>query len=146
MSIMIRNCFALLICFSFVISATYSTVKAQSAERNSPREKNKQTAAKVVASEKSAQSEERLAFAIQIVSSLADEARNYKDESLKVKVQARAADVLWNFNQERARAIFERARILENYKKINTKNKVQAYVKYMSDKIEATKKKRSSEI
>jgi len=39
----------------------------------------------------------------------------------------------------------EQARILENYKKINTKNKAQAYVKYMRDKIEATKKK-SSEI
>jgi phospholipase C len=35
----------------------------------------------------------------------------------------------------------EQARILENYKKINTKNKAQAYVKYMRDKIEATKKK-----
>jgi hypothetical protein len=31
------------------------------------------------------------------------------------------------------------ARILENYKKIDTKNKAQAYVKYMRDKIEATK-------
>jgi phospholipase C len=37
----------------------------------------------------------------------------------------------------------EQARILENYKEINTKNKAQAYVKYMRDKIEATKKKRS---
>jgi phospholipase C len=34
----------------------------------------------------------------------------------------------------------EQARILENYKQINTKNKAQAYVKYMRDKIEATKK------
>jgi len=37
----------------------------------------------------------------------------------------------------------EQARILENYKKINTKNKAQAYVKYMRDKIETTKNKRS---
>ncbi len=29
--------------------------------------------------------------------------------------------------------------ILESYKKIDTKNKAQAYVKYMRDKIEATK-------
>ncbi|HEY4424661.1 MAG TPA: alkaline phosphatase family protein [Pyrinomonadaceae bacterium] len=34
----------------------------------------------------------------------------------------------------------EQARILENYKQIDTKNKAQAYVKYMRDKIEATKK------
>lgn len=40
----------------------------------------------------------------------------------------------------------EQARILENYRKINTKNKAQAYVKYIRDKIEATKKKRSAEI
>jgi phospholipase C len=35
----------------------------------------------------------------------------------------------------------EQARILENYKKIDTKTKAQAYVKYMRDKIEATKRR-----
>src|SRR5690349_2543532 len=35
----------------------------------------------------------------------------------------------------------EQARILENYKKINTKNQAQAYVKYMRDKVEATKRR-----
>jgi hypothetical protein len=53
--------------------------------------------------------EARLAFAIQVVSSLADEARGYKDESLRVRVQARAADVLWNVDRERARTLFDRA-------------------------------------
>jgi phospholipase C len=33
----------------------------------------------------------------------------------------------------------EQARILESHKKLNTKNEAQAYVKYMRDKIEATK-------
>jgi len=37
----------------------------------------------------------------------------------------------------------EQARILENYKKIDTKNKAQDYVKCMRDKIEATKKRTS---
>jgi len=107
---MTRDRFALLLSLLIAISATYSTVIAQSVVRKPPpRDKNKPVAEKGAASERTAQSEERLAFAIQVVSSLADEARNYKDESLKVKVQARAADVLWNFNQERARAIFERA-------------------------------------
>src|SRR2546430_3358140 len=50
----------------------------------------------------------RLAYAIQIVSALADEARNYKDESLRVKIQARAADVLWDVEQARARTLFDR--------------------------------------
>lgn len=53
--------------------------------------------------------EARLVFAIQVVSSLADEARSYKDESLRAKVQARAADVLWNVDRERARTLFGRA-------------------------------------
>jgi len=35
----------------------------------------------------------------------------------------------------------EQARILENYKKINTKHQAQAYVKYMKDKIDATKRR-----
>ena len=34
----------------------------------------------------------------------------------------------------------EQARIIENYKQIDTKNKAQAYVRYMRDKIEAKKK------
>src|SRR5690242_8448862 len=53
--------------------------------------------------------EARVAFAIQVVSSLADEARSYKDESLRVRIQARAADVLWTADEERARALFIRA-------------------------------------
>lgn len=57
-----------------------------------------------------AQSKEaRYAFAIEVVLSLADEARSYKDESLRVRIQARAADVLWNVDRERARILFARA-------------------------------------
>jgi hypothetical protein len=53
--------------------------------------------------------EARLAFAIQLVSSLADEARTYKDEPLRARIQARAADVLWRVDRERARTLFARA-------------------------------------
>lgn len=53
--------------------------------------------------------EARVAFAIQVVSSLAEEARSYKDESLSVRIQARAADVLWIADRNRARALFVRA-------------------------------------
>src|SRR6185369_2575264 len=52
---------------------------------------------------------DRVAFSVQIVSSLADEARLYKDEALSVRIQARAADVLWNADRGRARALFVRA-------------------------------------
>ncbi len=51
----------------------------------------------------------RLAFALQVISSLADEARNYKDQSLRVRVQASTADALWNVDRARARSLFVRA-------------------------------------
>ncbi len=53
--------------------------------------------------------EARLAFAIHLVSSLADDARSFKDDSLRVRVQARAADILWNVDRARARTLFERS-------------------------------------
>jgi hypothetical protein len=54
-------------------------------------------------------SEARQAYAIQVVSSLADEARSYKNESLAVKVQAWAANLLWQADRDRARILFKRA-------------------------------------
>lgn len=48
-------------------------------------------------------------FAIQLVSSLADDARNFKDDALKIQVQARVADMLWDVDRVRARVLFERA-------------------------------------
>ena len=51
----------------------------------------------------------RLAFAIQVISSLADEARSYKNQSLGVRVQASAAGALWKVDRERARTLFTRA-------------------------------------
>src|SRR5215203_3567533 len=47
--------------------------------------------------------------AISLVSSLADEARSFKDETRRARVQARAADVLWDTDPERARELFRRA-------------------------------------
>ncbi|MCA1816725.1 MAG: hypothetical protein LC746_10025 [Acidobacteria bacterium] len=53
--------------------------------------------------------EARRSTAISLVTSLADEARSYRDEILRARVQARAADALWETDQERARALFRRA-------------------------------------
>lgn len=87
------------------------TTNAQSRPRKPPAEgPDKPTAAKAVPEDDPAGLKEaRLAFAIQVVSSLADEARGYKQESLRVEVQARAADVLWNVDRARARTLFVRA-------------------------------------
>jgi hypothetical protein len=99
---------SLLLAMCFGIATASSIAHAQSSAPAAKRDKPNQPAAVQVPADANSE-EERLALAIQIVSSLADEARSYKDESLKVKVQARAADVLWNLNKDRARSIFERA-------------------------------------
>ena len=53
--------------------------------------------------------EARRATAISLISSLADEARGFRDETLRARVQARAADALWETDAERGRALFRRA-------------------------------------
>jgi hypothetical protein len=44
-----------------------------------------------------------------LVTSLADEARSFKDQTRRARVQARAADILWDTDPERARDLFRRA-------------------------------------
>lgn len=51
----------------------------------------------------------RRATAITLVNSLADEARSFRDPVLRARVQAQAADALWETDQERARTLFRRA-------------------------------------
>jgi hypothetical protein len=53
--------------------------------------------------------ESRRTTAVTLVSSLADEARSFHDESLRARVQARAADALWETDQDRSRTLFRRA-------------------------------------
>ena len=52
---------------------------------------------------------ERRAFAISLVTSLADETRNYNDGALRPRVLARAADTLWDADSDTARTLFRRA-------------------------------------
>lgn len=53
--------------------------------------------------------EARRTTAISLVTSLADEARSFRDHTLRARVQARAADALWETERERARLLFRRA-------------------------------------
>ena len=53
--------------------------------------------------------EARRQTSINLVNSLADEARNFANPTLRARAQARAADVLWDADGERARALFRRA-------------------------------------
>ncbi|MDQ3651332.1 MAG: hypothetical protein M3458_13865 [Acidobacteriota bacterium] len=75
--------------------------------------KNKKTTALATGSRAAAavdpMTEVRRTTAILLVTSLADEARNFHNHTLRARVQARAADALWETDKERARALFRRA-------------------------------------
>ncbi|MDT7602048.1 MAG: hypothetical protein QOF61_45 [Acidobacteriota bacterium] len=51
----------------------------------------------------------RRATAVNLINSLADEARGFRDPALRARVQMQAADALWESEQERARTLFRRA-------------------------------------
>lgn len=62
--------------------------------------------------DKSAQNEIeqlRRTTALALITSLADEARNYQDEALRARVQARAAEALWKTDRDRANTLFYKA-------------------------------------
>jgi hypothetical protein len=61
------------------------------------------------AEEADAEAAQQRTVAISLVSTLADEARSFKDQTRRARVQARAADVLWDTDPERARELFRRA-------------------------------------
>jgi hypothetical protein len=52
---------------------------------------------------------ERRAYALSLVTSLAEEARSYNDLALRPRVMARAADLLWDSDRVMARGLFIRA-------------------------------------
>lgn len=56
-----------------------------------------------------AAADERRNAVVMLAASLADEARSFRDEQLRARVQMRAADALWETDQERARVLFQRA-------------------------------------
>ncbi|MCA1594380.1 MAG: hypothetical protein LC754_17490 [Acidobacteria bacterium] len=53
--------------------------------------------------------EARRTTALAMLNSLADEARNFHDQTLRARTQARTADALWETDKERARTLFRRA-------------------------------------
>ena len=64
---------------------------------------------KVNNEEADAEAAQQRTVAISLVTSLADEARSFKDQTRRARVQARAADVLWDTDPDRARELFRRA-------------------------------------
>ena len=71
--------------------------------------KAKPTTTPAAAEDADAEAAQQRTVAISLVSTLADEARSFKDQTRRARVQARAADVLWDTDRERARELFRRA-------------------------------------
>jgi len=71
--------------------------------------KPKTPIAKKAVAEVDPQIEARRTLAISLLSSLADEARSFRDLGQRARVQARIADELWDVDPENARALFKRA-------------------------------------
>jgi hypothetical protein len=74
-----------------------------------PAAKTKKPAVKKVAAEVDPLAEARRTMASSLLTSLADEARSFRDLALRARVQARTADALWDTEPENARALFRRA-------------------------------------
>ena len=69
----------------------------------------KKAAKPAAAEDADAEAAQQRTVAISLVSTLADEAKGFKDQTRRARVQARAADVLWDSDPERARELFRRA-------------------------------------
>jgi len=96
-----RQLFAL---FGATLFISFLAASAQT-QTNKPKT-SKSTPANADATDEAAQ---RRAVAISLVTTLADEARTFKDQTRRARVQARAADVLWDTDPDRARELFHRA-------------------------------------
>ena len=92
------------------LAASCLAALASSAAAQAPAARpEKKPAARPAAEAADPVAEMRRTTAVAAVSSLADEARDFRDAALRARVQARAADVLWETEREKARALFRRA-------------------------------------
>ena len=84
---------------------TGSLVNAQTPAPKSPADKKN---APAIAKE-DPDLQQRRSVALAALQSLAIEARSYREEPLRARVQARIADALWDQDQDAARTLFRRA-------------------------------------
>ncbi|MBV8857860.1 MAG: hypothetical protein JOZ02_13075 [Acidobacteria bacterium] len=96
-----------LLAFALCVSALAPA--AASAQAPPPAAAQKKPAAKSPGKEADPMAEVRRASAVSLVSALADEARTFSEPALRARVQARAADALWETDKEKARGLFRRA-------------------------------------
>jgi hypothetical protein len=80
--------------------------QVQTEKKSAPKSTQKRSAKPDAANPLDSQ---RRKVATSLLTSLADEARSYQDQTLRARVQARSADALWDSDVEKARALFRRA-------------------------------------
>jgi hypothetical protein len=76
---------------------------------NFSNQEKKVKASKAKSEEADAEAAQQRTIAISLLTTLADDARNFKDLTRRARVQARAADALWESDPDRARELFRRA-------------------------------------
>ena len=90
-----------------VVTLCLSSFASVWAQTPAPKQRNQSPAAVRTAADPLA--ETRRANAISLINSLADDARGFHDAQLRARVQARAADTLWDTDKEHAKILFRRA-------------------------------------
>src|SRR5829696_3167358 len=95
---------------ALALCTVVSPVRAGAQEAPAAKPKPAKASAKKPAAEPAdPMAELRRTTAISLVSSLADDARAFRDPALRARVQARAADALWETEREKAVTLFRRA-------------------------------------
>jgi hypothetical protein len=96
-----------------VIALTFSAfAQAPSDKKTSPAKSAKSKPAKLDATkeeEEDAVATQNRIIAVSLLTALADDAHSFRDQKLRARVQARAADALWDSDSEKARTLFRRA-------------------------------------
>ena len=96
----------LLASLSNINAQTTTPAKTATPAKVSAADKSKAAAAR---DEAKRLEEQRRVTAVALLISLADEARSYRNQTLRARIQARAADILWETDAEKSRALFRRA-------------------------------------
>jgi hypothetical protein len=95
---------------TFCAAANAQTPPVKTApQKQTKTEKGARAGTRERADAAAAVADERRTAVVMLAASLADEARSFRDETLRARVQMRAADALWETDQERARVLFHRA-------------------------------------
>jgi hypothetical protein len=97
--------FALTLCALCLLTSSLTSVFAW----QQPARQTQAAAKKPRAAEADPMEEVRRTTAISLINALADDARAFREPLLRSRVQARAADALWEVERERARELFRRA-------------------------------------